>query len=95
MCIDIEDTYLSSPMDRYEYIHMLLDIILEVFIVDHDLSPHAKNNIIYMLIERNMCESPQAGLLTNKLLCKQLAPHGYFKPLHTPSLWKHIHHLFK
>jgi hypothetical protein len=32
---------------------------------------------------------PQAGILANKLLKKHLAPHGYFKCVHTPGLWRH------
>jgi hypothetical protein len=32
---------------------------------------------------------PQAGILANKLLQKQLLPHGYYKCANTPSLWKH------
>jgi hypothetical protein len=31
----------------------------------------------------------QAGILANKLLCKQLAPHGYYERKHIPGLWKH------
>ncbi len=33
---------------------------------------------------------PQAGILTNKLLQKRLAPHGHYECKHTPGLWKHI-----
>jgi hypothetical protein len=32
---------------------------------------------------------PQAGILTNKLLCKRLLPHGYYECTNTPGLWKH------
>jgi hypothetical protein len=33
--------------------------------------------------------TPPAGILANKLLCKQLVPHGYYKCKHTLGLWKH------
>ena len=33
---------------------------------------------------------PQAGVLANKLLKKQLAPAGYYEIPHTPGLWKHV-----
>jgi hypothetical protein len=33
---------------------------------------------------------PQAGILANKLLKKQLACYGYFDVTHTSGLWKHI-----
>jgi hypothetical protein len=32
---------------------------------------------------------PQAGILANKLLWKQLLPHGYYKCANKPGLWKH------
>ncbi len=32
---------------------------------------------------------PQAGILANKLLRKQLAPHGYYECVNTPVLWRH------
>jgi hypothetical protein len=35
---------------------------------------------------------PQDGILTNKLLKKCLAPHGYFECKQTPGLWKHLTH---
>jgi hypothetical protein len=31
----------------------------------------------------------QAGILANKLLCKRLLPHEYYKCANTPGLWKH------
>jgi hypothetical protein len=33
--------------------------------------------------------TPQAGIAANKLLCKQLAPHGYYECKQMPGLWKH------
>ena len=33
---------------------------------------------------------PQARILANKLLKKQLALHGYYELPHTPGLFKHI-----
>lgn len=35
---------------------------------------------------------PQAGILLNNLLCKQLAPDGYLELPHMPGLWKHVCH---
>jgi hypothetical protein len=42
-----------------------------------------------MEICKGMYGLPQAGILANKLLKKQLARHGYYKQPHTPGLWKH------
>jgi hypothetical protein len=35
---------------------------------------------------------PQAGILANKSLHKQLLPHGYYKCKHTPGLWQDLTH---
>jgi hypothetical protein len=43
-----------------------------------------------MEIRKGMNKLPQAGILANKLLTEQLAPHGYFEQPHTPGLWKHV-----
>jgi hypothetical protein len=42
-----------------------------------------------MEICQGMYGLPQAGILTNKLLAKQLALHGYAPTVHTPGLWTH------
>ena len=47
------------------------------------------NGFIYMRIERGMYGLPQAGILANKLLRERLAPHRYYKEMHTPGLWRH------
>jgi hypothetical protein len=44
------------------------------------------NGYVYMEIRKGMYGLPQAGIVTNKLLKKPLARHGYFKQLHTPVL---------
>ena len=46
------------------------------------------NGFIYMRIERGMYGLPQAGILANKLLQERLAPHWYYKAMHTPGLWQ-------
>eukprot|EP00804_Cyclotella_cryptica_P028569 CCRYP_015820-RA/>CCRYP_015820-RA protein AED:0.38 eAED:0.38 QI:0/0/0/1/0/0/3/0/267 len=47
---------------------------------------------IDMEIQGGCYSLPQAGILANKLLKKQLATDGYFKLPHTPGLFKHISH---
>jgi hypothetical protein len=44
---------------------------------------------IYLKMRTAVWGLPQAGILANKLLCKRLAPFGYFECLNTPGLWKH------
>ena len=42
-----------------------------------------------MQIEHGMYGLPQAGILANQLLRKQLKPHGYYEVNYTPGLWRH------
>ncbi len=53
----------------------------------YDLEKHAKNGFVYLELHGPIYGSPQAGVLANKLLRKRLAPHGYYKVVHTPGLW--------
>jgi hypothetical protein len=55
----------------------------------YNLKKYAHNGHVYLRLERAVWGLPQAGILANKLLRKQLAPHGYHKCANTPGLWKH------
>jgi hypothetical protein len=59
-------------------------IVKQIALKDKVLSGH-----IYVEMRRAMWGIPQAGILTNKLLKKCLAPYGYLKCKQTPGLWKH------
>jgi hypothetical protein len=82
--------YLKTPFDWYEYMRMPLDLFPDGTVNHYDLRRKAKNGFVYMEIQKGMYGLPQAGILANKLLRKQLALHGYFKQPHTPGLWKHV-----
>ena len=47
------------------------------------------NDKIYVEIRKGMYGLPQAGILANKLLQKNLKPHGYSPCKYNPGLWKH------
>ena len=83
--------YLATPMDRFEYMKMPMNIIPLAFKQQYTLEEIAKNGFVYMQIEKGMYGLPQAGILANKLIRKQLAPHSYYEMPHTPGLWRHIH----
>ena len=87
---DIKSFYLETPLDRFEYMKMSLDIIPQEFRDAYGLDAKAKGGFVYMEIQKGMYGLPQAGILANKLLKKRLAKHGYFEMPHTPGLWKHI-----
>eukprot|EP00804_Cyclotella_cryptica_P017160 CCRYP_003375-RA/>CCRYP_003375-RA protein AED:0.38 eAED:0.38 QI:0/0/0/1/0/0/2/0/339 len=91
-CADIENMYLQTPMDRYEYLQIQADLIPDAFKNAYNLWDKVYNGHIYMEIWRGCYGLPQAGILANKLLKKRLAADGYFKPPHTPGLFKHISH---
>ena len=44
---------------------------------------------MYIEIRRGMYDLPQAGILANQLLTKQLEPKGYFQCHHISGLWRH------
>ena len=91
MYIDIKIKYLATPLDRFEYMRIPIEIIPTEFEILYNLKNKVKNGFVYMQIEKGMYGLPQAGILANKLLRKRLAPHGHYKIPHTPGLWKHIH----
>ena len=68
---------------------MPIGLIPERFMKLYNLHEKIKNGYIYMRIERGMYGLPQAGILANKHLCKNLEPHGYYEATHTPGLWLH------
>ena len=90
MCIDIKKSYLYAPMDRYEYVHMPLDIFPELIIQQYNLRNKAKNGKLYSENRHSVYGLPQSGKLTNDYLKAKLAPAGYYDVPHTPGLWKHV-----
>jgi hypothetical protein len=90
MTIDIKNFYLGTPLDRFEYMKMPLDIFPQHIIDQYDLKTHAKNGFVYLESRKAIYGLPQAGILANKLLQQRLAPQGYYEVTHTPGLWKHV-----
>ncbi len=77
LCLDIKNFYLGTPMDRFEYMKMPLDIFPPHTKAQYELDKHAKNGFIYLEIRKAIYGLPQAGILANHLLCQRLQPHGY------------------
>jgi hypothetical protein len=44
---------------------------------------------VYCKIRKGMYGPPQAGIIAQELLAKQLKEHGYVQSETTPGLWKH------
>jgi hypothetical protein len=90
MCLDIENFYLGTPMTRFEYMKIPIDVFPQSTIDQYHLLQHVHHGFIYLEVRKAIYGLPQAGILANKLLRQRLRPFGYFEVAHTPGLWKHI-----
>jgi len=68
--IDIKDFYLMTPMDRYEYFRMKLELFPE------DIIKVADGNV-FCEVRRGMYGLLQAGIIAQNLLTKRLHKAGY------------------
>ena len=90
MTIDISNFYLNTPMDRYEYMRIKLDMFPDDVIEEYNLRDKVEpNGYVYIEVHKGMYRPPQPGLLAQKLLAKRLAKHGYKQSDVTPGLWTH------
>jgi hypothetical protein len=89
MCMDVKNFYLNTPMDRFEYMRLPLNLLPDEIIKQYDLQTIATDGWVYVEIRKGMYGLPQAGLLANQLLQKRLATHGYAPVTHTHGLWRH------
>jgi hypothetical protein len=90
MCLDIENFYLSTPMARFEYMKIPINVFPQATIKQYNLLQHQHNGFIYLEVRKAIYSLPQAGFLANQLLRQRLRPFGYFEVMHTPGLWKHV-----
>ena len=86
MCADVKNFYLCTPLERYEYMRMPINLISQEFMDRYDLGSKVKNGYVYIEIQRGMYGLPQAGILANKLLKERLLQNDYFEVPHTPGL---------
>jgi hypothetical protein len=90
MLIDISNFYLGTPMSRYEYMRMNISLLPEEIILTYNLCDIVdEKGWIYMEIRKGMYGLPQAGIIAQQLLQRNLAKHGYRPVRHTHGLWKH------
>jgi hypothetical protein len=55
----------------------------------YDLNEHAQDGKVYIEIQKGMYGLPQAGILANKLLQRNLAKDRYRPTTHIHGLWTH------
>jgi hypothetical protein len=88
MTIDIKDFYLMTPMDRYEYFRMKLELSPEAIINKYDLRDKVDSDgNVFCEIRRGMYGLPQVGIIALDLLTKQLHKAGYSQSKVTPNYW--------
>jgi hypothetical protein len=89
LVIDIENLYLNTPLGRFEYMVINLSSLPQETIDKYDSIEQAQDGKVYIEIQKCMYGLPQAGILANELLQRNLAKDGYRLTQHTHGLWKH------
>jgi hypothetical protein len=86
MCLNLKNFYLSVPPDQYKYMRTPISMFPAWIMAQYDLLCKVIKGHIYLKMQQAVWGLPQAGILANKLLCKQLAPHSYYKCKQSPGL---------
>ena len=90
MTIDIKDFYLMTPMDRYEYFRMKLELFPPDIIEKYGLHDKVDaDGNVFCEVRRGMYGLPQAGIIAQDLLTKRLHKAGYYQSKITPGYWRH------
>ena len=88
MTIDIKDFYLMTPIKRYGYFHMKIDLFPHDIIDEYNLrEKEDANGNVYCEVPRVMYGLPQAGILAQQLLEEQPTVAGYHQSKSTPGYW--------
>jgi hypothetical protein len=80
---------LNTPLRRFEYMVINVSLLPQETIDKYDLIELAQDGKLYIEIQKGMYGLPQAGILANELLQRNLAKDGYRPMQHTHGLWKH------
>ena len=88
--LDIKDFFLSTKMDRPEYIRIHRKYFSTKFLTIYNLhNKIAPDGRIYVKIYKGMYGLKQAAILAYKQLVENLGQHGYHPIPLTTGLWKH------
>jgi hypothetical protein len=80
---------LTPPLGRFEHMVINLSSLPQETIDKYHLIELAQDGKVYIEIQKGMYGLPQAGILANELLQRNLAKDGYRPTQHTHGLWKH------
>jgi hypothetical protein len=87
LVIDIYNFYLNTPLGRFEYMVINLSSLPQETIDKYDLIELSKDGKVYIEIQKGMYVLPQAGILANKLLQRNLAKDGWsLDPQYSPNI---------
>jgi hypothetical protein len=89
LVIDITNFYLNTPLGRFECMVINLSSLPQETIKKYDLIELSQDGKVYIKIQKGMYGLPQAGILANELLQRNLAKDGYRPTTHTHGLWTH------
>ncbi len=90
MMIDIKDFYLMTPMDHFEYFQMKLELFPQDTIKEYKLRDKVDaDGNVFCKIQQGMYGLPQAGIIAQDLLTKQIHKVGYQQSKVTPGYWRH------
>jgi hypothetical protein len=65
-------------------------LIQHKIIEQYNLLPLVSDGHIYIEVQKGMYDLPQAGIISNQLLARRLAIHGYHQTKFMPRLWRHV-----
>jgi hypothetical protein len=88
--IDINFFYMNTPLGRFEYMVINLSSLPQETIDKYDLIELSQDVKVYKEIQKGMYGLPQAGILANKLLQRNLAKDDYQPMQHTHVLWTKV-----
>jgi hypothetical protein len=89
LVIDINNFYLNTPLARFEYMVINLSSLPQETIKKYHLVELSQDGKVYIEIQKGMYGLPQAGILANELLQRNLAKYGYGLTQHTHGLRNH------
>ena len=87
MTMDLKDSYLNTPLKRYEYIKLKLSDVPEEIINEYNLrEKETADGHVYVEVRRGMYGLPQAGLIAQEELEERLNENGYRQSKLVPGL---------
>ncbi len=90
MMIDIKDFYLMTPMGQYEYFLMKLELFPPDIIDKYGLRDKVDaDGNVFCKVQHGMYGLPQASIIAQDLLTKQLNKAGYQQSKIMPGYWRH------